>query len=92
MDGKISVIGYEEARSALRANRRYNVYHGLGKVVKAGRSLKRELFDRQVPYDDYMVCENVYVIESDSDVVNIGDILYGGLNGHQVRRKSEWGK
>ena len=84
------VIGYEEARSALRANRKYNVYHGLGKVVKAGRSLRRELFDKVVPYLGFMVRENVYLIESDTDSVNLGDVMYGSLTGYQVRRRSEW--
>ena len=88
----MSVIGYEEARSALMANRKYNVYHGLGKVVKTGRSLRRELFDKVVPYRGAMKRENVYVIESDNDTVNVGDVLKGRLTGHQVRRKSEWGQ
>lgn len=88
----MSTIGYEEARSLLKANRKCHVYCGLGKAVKAGRSLRRELFEKVVPNQGYMMRENVYVIESDSDSVEVGDIIYGGLKGHAVRRKAEWGK
>ena len=88
----ISKIGYEEARSVLKASRKYNVYCGIGKAVKAGRSLRRELFEQVVQCNGRMARENVYVIESDSDVVDVGDIRQGALKGHAVRRKAEWGK
>ena len=88
----MSVIGYEEARSAIKANRKYNVYHGLGLVVKAGRSLRRELFDKVIPYRGAMRREDVYLIESDNDTVNLEDVLNGSMIGHQVRRKSDWKK
>lgn len=88
----MSTIGYEEARSLLKANRKCHVYCGLGKAVKAGRSLRRELFEQAVQYNGRMARENVYVIESDSDVVDVGEIRQGCLKGHAVRRKAEWGK
>lgn len=86
------MIGYEEARCLLRANRRFNVYRGLGMAVKAGRSLGREMFERTVQYNGRMTREGVYVVESDSDSVDVRDIVSGGLNGHAVRRKAEWGR
>ena len=76
----------------LKSSRKYNVYCGFNKAVKAGRSLRRELFEKVVPKQGCMMRENVYVIESDSDSVNVGDILQGSLKGHAVRRKAEWGK
>lgn len=88
----MSTIGYEEARCVLKSSWKYNVYCGFNKAVKAGRSLRRELFEKVVPKQGCMMRENVYVIESDSDSVNVGDILQGSLKGHAVRRKAEWGK
>lgn len=88
----MTTIGYEEARSLLKANRKCHVYCGIGKAVKTGRLLKREMFERIVRYNGRMAHENVYVVESDSECVDVQDILQGSLNGHAVRRKVEWGR
>ena len=92
MNGRMSSIGYEEARSLLKANMKCHVYCGLGKAVKIGRSLRRELFEQVVQCNGRMARENVYVVESDSECVDVQDILQGSLNGHAVRRKAEWGR